>query len=66
MLMKHKYLPPPGIIASFVSTKPIFALLAKKAKKEGIKKVFFDRGGYLYHGRVKAFAESAREAGLNF
>ena len=40
--------------------------LAKRAKKEGIKKVYFDRGGYLYHGRVKAFAESARKDGLNF
>ena len=40
--------------------------LAKRANKEGIKKVFFDRGGYLYHGRVKAFADSARKEGLNF
>ena len=40
--------------------------LAKRAKKEGIKKVFFDRGGYLYHGRVKAFADAARKEGLNF
>ena len=42
------------------------AELAKKAVKEGIKKVFFDRGGYIYHGRVKAFAESARKEGLSF
>ncbi len=40
--------------------------LAKRANKEGIKKVFFDRGGYLYHGRVKAFAEAARKEGLIF
>tara|TARA_S200000501_G_scaffold376657_1_gene432258 strand:- start:1296 stop:1664 length:369 start_codon:yes stop_codon:yes gene_type:complete len=40
--------------------------LAKKAKKAGIKKVFFDRGGYLYHGRVKAFADAARKDGLSF
>ncbi|MEC8099609.1 MAG: 50S ribosomal protein L18, partial [Pseudomonadota bacterium] len=40
--------------------------LAKKAKKEGIKNVFFDRGAYLYHGRIKAFAEAARKEGLNF
>jgi large subunit ribosomal protein L18 len=40
--------------------------LAKKANKEGIKQVVFDRGGYRYHGRVKALAEAAREAGLEF
>lgn len=41
-------------------------LLAKRAREKGIEKVVFDRGGYLYHGRVKAFADGAREGGLEF
>lgn len=40
--------------------------LASEALKKGITKVSFDRGGYLYHGRIKAFAEAARKAGLEF
>lgn len=41
-------------------------LLAEKAKEKGIKSVVFDRGGYIYHGRVKALSEGAREGGLVF
>jgi large subunit ribosomal protein L18 len=40
--------------------------LAERAREKGVSKVVFDRGGYLYHGRVKAFAEGAREGGLEF
>jgi large subunit ribosomal protein L18 len=42
------------------------ALLAERAKAAGVDSVVFDRGGYQYHGRVKAFADGAREAGLQF
>ena len=41
-------------------------LVAQRALKAGVKDVVFDRGGYIYHGRVKALADAAREAGLNF
>lgn len=46
--------------------KEIGKLIAQRAKEKGITKVVFDRGGYLYHGRVKALADAAREAGLEF
>jgi len=41
-------------------------LVAERATQAGVKNVVFDRGGYLYHGRIKALADAAREAGLNF
>lgn len=50
---------------SSVSTM-VGALLARRAREQGIERVVFDKGGYKYHGRVKAFAEAAREAGLEF
>jgi len=46
--------------------KAIGKLVAERAKGKGIKAVVFDRGGYQYHGRVKALADAAREAGLEF
>jgi large subunit ribosomal protein L18 len=48
------------------SAKAIGKLVAERAAAAGIKKVIFDRGGYLYHGRIKALADAAREAGLEF
>lgn len=48
------------------AAKKVGALIAERAKKLNIEAVVFDRGGYLYHGRVKALADSAREAGLKF
>src|SRR5690606_37480675 len=42
------------------------ALVAQRAMEKGVKDVVFDRGGYIYHGRVKALADAARDAGLNF
>ena len=48
------------------AAKELGKLIAEKAQEKGIKKVVFDRGGYLYHGRVKALADAAREAGLEF
>jgi large subunit ribosomal protein L18 len=48
------------------SAKAIGKTIAERAKAKGVTKVVFDRGGYLYHGRVKAVAEAAREAGLQF
>ncbi|HEX3571117.1 MAG TPA: 50S ribosomal protein L18 [Acidobacteriaceae bacterium] len=49
-----------------VAAKEVGKLIAERAQEKGIKRVVFDRGGYLYHGRVKALADAAREAGLEF
>ncbi len=48
------------------SAKAVGKIIAERAKAKGVTKVVFDRGGYIYHGRVKAVAEAAREAGLQF
>ncbi len=48
------------------AAKTVGRLVAEKASSKGIDEVVFDRGGYIYHGRVKALAEAAREAGLKF
>jgi len=52
--------------AGIAAAKAVGKLIARRAQEKGVKDVVFDRGAYLYHGRVKALAEAAREAGLNF
>src|SRR6185437_13848188 len=52
--------------ANIYAAKAVGKLIAERAKEKGIKDVVFDRGGYLYHGRIKALADAAREGGLNF
>src|SRR5690349_3539149 len=51
---------------NLAAAKAIGKLVAERAKEKGITRVVFDRGGYLYHGRVKALADAARAAGLEF
>jgi large subunit ribosomal protein L18 len=51
---------------NLAAAKTIGKAVAERAKEKGIKRVVFDRGGYQYHGRVKALADAAREAGLEF
>ena len=48
------------------AAKAVGKLIAERAAAKGVKDVVFDRGGYLYHGRIKALADAAREGGLNF
>jgi large subunit ribosomal protein L18 len=52
--------------SDLAAAQAVGKLVAERALKAGVKDVVFDRGGYLYHGRVKALADAAREAGLNF
>jgi|SRR5580692_2317202 large subunit ribosomal protein L18 len=52
--------------ANVDAAKAVGKLIAQRAQEKGIKDVVFDRGSYLYHGRVKALADAAREGGLNF
>jgi large subunit ribosomal protein L18 len=51
---------------NIAGAKEIGRLIAERAKEKGITGVIFDRGGYIYHGRVKSLADAAREAGLQF
>jgi large subunit ribosomal protein L18 len=51
---------------NLAAAKVVGKTIAERAKAQGISKIVFDRGGYIYHGRVKALADAAREAGLQF
>ena len=55
-----------GATGNCEAAKKVGAVLAERAKAKGINQVVFDRGGYIFHGRVAALAEGAREAGLEF
>ena len=55
-----------GATGNIEAAKKVGTILAERAKAKGIEQVVFDRGGYIYHGRIAALAEGAREAGLNF
>lgn len=55
-----------GKCANLVAAKLLGKTIAARAKEKGVSKVCFDRGGYRYHGRIKALADAAREAGLEF
>src|ERR1700750_1918019 len=52
--------------ANIAAAKAVGKLVAERASAKGIKDVVFDRGGYIFHGRIKALADAAREGGLNF
>jgi large subunit ribosomal protein L18 len=52
--------------ADIAAAKAVGKLVAERAAAKGVKDVVFDRGGYLFHGRIKALADAAREGGLNF
>ena len=52
--------------ATVNAAKEVGTLIARKCKEQGIQQVIFDRNGFLYHGRIRAVAEAAREAGLQF
>lgn len=55
-----------GTGGNVAAAREVGKLIAERAREKGIEQVVFDRGGYIYHGRVKSLAEAAREAGLKF
>ena len=63
---KKEFIDNYGSLNKVEKSKKLGEIIAQKAKDKGIESVVFDRGGFLYHGRVKALAESLRESGLKF
>ena len=63
---KPRQFPRQGYARNKAAARAVGKLVAERAKAKGITSVVFDRGGYLYHGRVQALAEGAREGGLKF
>jgi large subunit ribosomal protein L18 len=61
-ILKEKY----NGVLNIEAAKEVGKIIGERAKEKGIEKVVFDRGGYIYHGRIKALADAAREAGLAF
>ncbi|MDM7915464.1 MAG: 50S ribosomal protein L18 [Candidatus Eisenbacteria bacterium] len=64
--LSKEIVPELGGMRKMDQSKKVGMLVARLAREKGIERVAFDRGGYLYHGRVKALAEGAREGGLKF
>ncbi len=63
---REKSVAPAGSQKNLAAAKAVGAKIAQKAKEAGVTHVVFDRAGYKYHGRVRALADAAREAGLEF
>jgi large subunit ribosomal protein L18 len=66
MSSDDKFFEAAGLNNKCEQAKQVGVLIAEKAKLAGIEKIVFDRGGYLYHGRIKALSDGAREGGLQF
>jgi large subunit ribosomal protein L18 len=65
-IISHSSLKMEGANINIEKSKNVGKNLAEKAKKIGIKKIIFNRSGYIYHGRIKALAEGIKEKGINF
>jgi large subunit ribosomal protein L18 len=66
MSTKEKSFEPAEEKGKIAAAKKVGTIIAERAKAAGVSKVVFDRGGYIYHGRIKALSDGAREGGLDF